>query len=60
MNLREKSGIDVKIRLCDTLGLGVTYPGAILPRGVPALVRAFIEDAGVPELSPNLKAPPVF
>jgi isopropylmalate/homocitrate/citramalate synthase len=49
MNLREKSGIDVKIRLSDTLGLGVTYPGAVLPRGAPELVRAFIEDAGVPE-----------
>ena len=49
MKLREESGIDVKIRLSDTLGLGVTYPGAALPRGVPALVRAFIEDAGVPE-----------
>jgi isopropylmalate/homocitrate/citramalate synthase len=48
MRLREKSGVDVKIRLSDTLGLGVTYPGAALPRGVPALVRAFIEDAGVP------------
>lgn len=49
MKLREDSGLDVKIRLSDTLGLGVTYPGAALPRGVPALVRAFIEDAGVPE-----------
>jgi isopropylmalate/homocitrate/citramalate synthase len=49
MKLREESGMDVKIRLSDTLGLGVTYPGAALPRGVPALVRAFIEDAGVPE-----------
>jgi isopropylmalate/homocitrate/citramalate synthase len=48
MSLREESGMDVKIRLSDTLGLGVTYPGAALPRGVPALVRAFIEDAGVP------------
>jgi len=48
MRLREQSGIDLKIRLSDTLGLGLTYPGASLPRGVPALVRAFIQDAGVP------------
>jgi isopropylmalate/homocitrate/citramalate synthase len=48
MRLREESGIDIKIRLCDTLGFGVTYPGAALPRSVPRLVRAFIEDAGVP------------
>jgi isopropylmalate/homocitrate/citramalate synthase len=48
MKLREETGIDVKIRMCDTLGFGVTYPGAALPRSVPKLVRAFIEDAGVP------------
>ncbi|MBI4634699.1 MAG: histone-lysine N-methyltransferase [Deltaproteobacteria bacterium] len=48
MKLREESGIDVKIRLCDTMGYGVTYPGASLPRGVDKLVRAFIEDGGVP------------
>ena len=48
MKLREESGMDVKIRLSDTLGLGVSYPGVELPRGIPALVRAFIDDAGVP------------
>lgn len=48
MKLREQSGIDVKIRLCDTLGFGVTYAGAALPRSVPKLVRAFVDDAGVP------------
>ncbi len=48
MKLREESGIDIKIRLCDTLGFGVTYPGAALPRSVPKLVRAMIDDAGVP------------
>jgi isopropylmalate/homocitrate/citramalate synthase len=48
MRLREESGTDIKIRLCDTLGYGVTYPGAALPRSVDKLVRAFIEDAAVP------------
>jgi len=48
MRLREESGIDVKIRLCDTLGFGLTYTGAALPRSVPKIVRAFIEEAGVP------------
>jgi len=48
MKLREESGIDIKIRLCDTLGYGVTYPGASLPRAVDKLIRAFIDDAGVP------------
>ncbi len=49
MEIREKSGVDIKIRLCDTMGLGVTYPGAALPRSVPKLVRAMIDDANVPE-----------
>ena len=36
MQLSEQcSGIDIKIRLCDTMGYGVTYPGAALPRSVP-------------------------
>ncbi|HMK66666.1 MAG TPA: histone-lysine N-methyltransferase, partial [Thermodesulfobacteriota bacterium] len=48
MKLREASGIDIKIRLCDTMGYGITYPGAALPRSVPKLVRALIDDAGVP------------
>ncbi len=48
MKLWEESGIKVKIRLCDTLGYGVTYPGAALPRAVDKLVRALIDDAGVP------------
>ena len=48
MKLRKESGVDIKIRLCDTLGYGVTYPGAALPRSVPKLVRAMIDDAGVP------------
>jgi len=48
MKLREDSGIPVKIRLCDTMGYGVPYPEATLPRSVPKLVRALTEDAGVP------------
>jgi isopropylmalate/homocitrate/citramalate synthase len=48
MKLSEESGIDIKIRLADTMGYGVPYPGAALPRSVDKLVRAFIDDAGVP------------
>ncbi len=32
MNLAKESGIRIKIRACDTLGYGVCYPGAALPR----------------------------
>ncbi len=48
MRLQEESGIHVRIRLCDTMGYGVPYPGAGLPRSVPRLVHAMIHDAGVP------------
>jgi isopropylmalate/homocitrate/citramalate synthase len=43
--LSDESGIPIMIRLCDTLGLGVTYPGAALPRSIPRLIRAFIDEA---------------
>jgi len=48
MKLREKYRIDVKIRLCDTMGYGVPWPNAGLPRSVPKLVYGLIHDAGVP------------
>lgn len=38
----------VKIRLCDTMGYGITYPGAALPRSVPKLIYRMVNDAGVP------------
>ena len=44
--LSEEAGLPIIIRLCDTMGLAVTYPGAALPRSVGKLVRAMIEDAG--------------
>ena len=46
--LAEQSGMPVKIRLCDTLGYGLTYPGAVLPRSVPKLVHAFRRELGYP------------
>lgn len=48
MKLREESKIDIKIRLCDTLGYGVPYPEAALPRSVPKIVSSMIDYAGVP------------
>ncbi|MBN2737134.1 MAG: histone-lysine N-methyltransferase [Spirochaetales bacterium] len=46
--LMDESKIPIKIRLCDTMGYGVTYPGAILPRSVPKLANAFAEELGYP------------
>jgi len=40
--------LKTKIRLCDTLGFGITYPGAALPRSIPKLVYKMIHEAGVP------------
>ncbi len=48
MKLRQEAGRDVKIRLCDTMGFGVPWPEAALPRSVPKLVHGMIHDAGVP------------
>jgi isopropylmalate/homocitrate/citramalate synthase len=48
VSLSEEAKVPIKIRLCDTLGLGVTYPGAALPRSVGKIIRAMIDDAGVP------------
>lgn len=47
MELSEQSGIPVKVRLCDTMGYGVSYPGAVLPRSVPRLVHALREETGI-------------
>ncbi len=40
--------LKVKVRLCDTMGFGVPYPGAMLPRSVPKLILSMIHKAGVP------------
>lgn len=48
MSMSEEAGLPVKIRLCDTMGYGVPYAGATLPRSVPRLIRAFVNEAGVP------------
>jgi isopropylmalate/homocitrate/citramalate synthase len=38
----------VKIRLCDTMGFGVSYPGAELPRSIPKLIYKLNQECGVP------------
>lgn len=47
MKLSKESGMDVKIRACDTLGLGVPYNGTELPRSVPAIMHGLRNYAGV-------------
>lgn len=49
MEISHDTGVPVKIRLCDTMGYGVSIPGAALPRSVPKLVNVMIEECGVPK-----------
>ena len=46
--LSDESGIPIKIRACDTMGYGVSYPGAALPRSVPGIVYGLNHYAGIP------------
>ena len=51
MSMRKESKINVKIRACDTLGLGLSHVGVELPRSVPALIHGLKYYAGVPSES---------
>ncbi len=46
--LSEESGIPIKIRCCDTMGLGVSYPGVSLPRSVPGIIYGLSQYANIP------------
>lgn len=48
MNLAQESGIPIKIRACDTMGYGVSYPGAALPRSVSGIIYGLNHYAEVP------------
>ncbi len=53
MKLQNEYGIPIKIRACDTMGYGVNYPGAVLPRSVQGIIYGLLKHAGVP--SENLE-----
>jgi isopropylmalate/homocitrate/citramalate synthase len=40
--------LKVKVRLCDTMGYGISFPGAAMPRSIPKMVYKIIHDGGVP------------
>ena len=46
--LSQESGIPIKIRACDTMGYGVSYPGVALPRSVPGIIYGFMHYAAIP------------
>jgi len=48
MKLSKEAKIPIKIRACDTLGYGVTYPGVSMPRSVNGIMYGLTKFAGVP------------
>ena len=48
MDLSKQAGLPVKVRACDTLGLGVSIPGVALPRSVPQIIYGLINYGEVP------------
>ena len=48
MKLKDQYQIPVKIRVCDTMGYGVNYPGAVIPRSIPGIIYGIMVHAGVP------------
>ncbi len=48
MKLSRESGVPIKIRACDTLGYGVSYPGVTVPRSVPGIINGLQYYAEVP------------
>lgn len=48
MKISKESGVDVKIRLCDTMGYGLPFPGTAIPRSVPKMIELLKSELGVP------------
>ena len=48
MEMSEQSGIPIKIRACDTMGYGIPYTGAALPRSVPGIIYGLKHYSDVP------------
>ncbi len=48
MELSREADIPIKVRACDTLGLGVAIPGVALPRSVPQIIYGLVNYSGVP------------
>lgn len=48
MELSRESGVPIKIRACDTMGYGVPYPGATMPRSVSGIIYGLMHYSEVP------------
>jgi len=47
MRFSEESKLYIKIRLCDTMGYGVPWPEAALPRGIPKMIYYLRKELGI-------------
>jgi isopropylmalate/homocitrate/citramalate synthase len=47
MELCEGTNLKVKIRLCDTMGYGLPFAGTTLPRSVPAMIKAILDNTDI-------------
>ncbi len=48
MKLGVEADKPIKVRACDTMGYGVSYPGAALPRSVPGIIYGLNHYAQIP------------
>lgn len=48
MKLMEQYQIPIKVRCCDTMGFGVNFAGAVIPRSVQGIIYGIMTHAGVP------------
>lgn len=48
MEMSKESGVPIKIRACDTMGFGVPYAGAALPRSVSGIIYGLQHYSEVP------------
>ena len=48
MKLSEQYKLPIIVRACDTMGYGVNFPGAVIPRSVQGIIYAIHTHAGVP------------
>lgn len=48
MSLMEETNVPIKIRACDTMGYGISFPGVTLPRSVPGIIYGLRHHARVP------------
>jgi isopropylmalate/homocitrate/citramalate synthase len=48
LKLSQEYKMPVKVRLCDTMGYGLTFPQVSLPRSIPRMIHAFVHELGYP------------